>query len=215
MQDPRLRLIAAASASLAAFSGITGALLALGWWILFTPGVRLFRRNPAPWSMFGIILMAGLVSRLTGGCGLEYALRTGVIFLIAMWAYAEYRPGEFLDLSGSLFGNRTGFDLGLIAELAMEALGGIRQDATMIQYALRIKGAGLRARLTGLSLSLLTNQMKRSAHIADQLRIRGYTTGGSVCPEFVSTLHDRTAAVSATGVLAISVALSGQVFIVL
>lgn len=214
MEDPRLRLIAAGAASCAAFVGLAGALLALGWWFLFTPNVRLMRSNPAPRAMLVLVLAAGAASSLSGGEGVLYSARMGVILLIAVWVYADHRPGEFLDLAGSIFGTRAGFELGLVAELGMDGVAGIRHDASMVRHALRIKRAGFRSRVTALAAILLTGQLERSAHIADHLRIRGYSSGGSICPRFTATRRDRGAAIAAIAVLVAAVAVSGEVFIV-
>jgi len=214
MEDPRLRLIAAGAVSCAAFVGLAGAVLALGWWFLFTPNIRLMRSSPAPWAMLVLILATGTAASLSGGSGFMYSARMGVILLIAVWVYADHRPGEFLDLAGSLFGTRAGFELGLVAELGMDGVAGLRYDASMVRHALRIKGAGFRSYVTALAATLLTGQLERSVHIADHLRIRGYTSGGSICPRFMSTRRDQWAAIAAIAVLVAAVAVSGEVFIV-
>ena len=63
-----------------------------------------------------------LVLEIFSGNGLSYFIRMTVIILIGMWLYGEQKPGEFLATSVWLFGDRAGFDLGLVAEMGMQSL---------------------------------------------------------------------------------------------
>ncbi len=45
MQDPRIRIAAGAILSVSAFISLHGAAFALLWWLVFTPGIRLAKKN--------------------------------------------------------------------------------------------------------------------------------------------------------------------------
>ncbi len=45
MQDPRVRVAAAGILSISAFISLHGAVLALLWWLVFTPGIHLLKKE--------------------------------------------------------------------------------------------------------------------------------------------------------------------------
>ncbi|HXX54965.1 MAG TPA: hypothetical protein VEI81_02590 [Methanoregula sp.] len=184
MQDVRLRIASAAILSAAAFSGPWGAAGAFVWWIVFcstrVTGSTL-RRIALP---FALVSVFGAVIWVTGGQGLTYIARMGVILLVASWAYDEYRPGEFLDLSVWLLGDRIGFDLGLVAEMGMQSLELLIADFSRIRMALTLKGkTGIRT-LVPAGLILIHVTLGRAGETGSTLAVRGYQGGGTLKPGF-------------------------------
>ena len=68
-----------------------------------------------------MIAFFSLVLELSGGGGLSYFTRMTVIVLIGMWIFSEQKSGEFLSIGVWLFGNRSGFEIGMIAEMGMQS----------------------------------------------------------------------------------------------
>ncbi|HJK50619.1 MAG TPA: hypothetical protein O0X67_01000, partial [Methanocorpusculum sp.] len=126
MTDIRIRLIVVILLSLSAFTGVLGTLLAAACWIVFC-AEETFSHNS--WKLFmpSAVLAAGfpgLILYLSGGDGGIYAAKIFVIFCLAFWLGVSHKPGEFLDLGVWALGRKTGFDLGLSAELTMQYLSG-------------------------------------------------------------------------------------------
>ena len=145
MTDIRIRLIVVILLSLSAFTGVLGTLLAAACWIVFC-AEETFSHNS--WKLFmpSAVLAAGfpgLILYLSGGDGGIYAAKIFVIFCLAFWLGVSHKPGEFLDLGVWALGRKTGFDLGLSAELTMQYLSGISDDLSHMKSALRIKGERL------------------------------------------------------------------------
>ena len=115
MQDIRLRTGTAALLSLAAFTGITGAVVVFIWWLAFSHPLKVLKEMRMVIPAIMVIVFFSLVLELTGGGGISYCLRMTVIILIGAWVYTGYRQGEFIGLGTWLFGKKTGFDLGMIA----------------------------------------------------------------------------------------------------
>jgi len=191
MQDPRLRLFAVCTVSMAAFSGMQGAAAALLWWLVCTPNIRSVGRPRTFAWLAAVIIVTGVVTYLAGGSGLDYTLRMLVVLLLATWAYSEFRAGDLLNISVWMFGNRTGFELGLIAEMALETLDKIWHDASRVRMAISLKGmpCGVRT-IVPVAANLLLVQLKRSEDLAQLLQVRGYAMGGSLCPEFAGNRKD-------------------------
>ena len=122
MQDPRIRIAAAAILSLAAFMSLQGAAAVFLWWLVFTPRLQLAKKIRLVFSLILMIAFFSLVLELSGGNGLSYFARMTVIILIGMWIFSEQKSGEFLAIGVWLFGNRTGFDLGMVAEMGIQSL---------------------------------------------------------------------------------------------
>ena len=122
MQDIRLRIGAAILLSLAAFLSITGAFLVFFWWLVFTKRLQIIKEFRLIVPLIVLMAFFSAVVEFTGGGGLSYFFRMLVIVLVGMWMYHERQSKEFLDLAVWMFGDRAGFDLGLLAEMGMQSL---------------------------------------------------------------------------------------------
>jgi hypothetical protein len=184
MQDPRIRIFVVVMLSVAAFVSIAGAVMAFIYWLIFTPRFRSIKR-PAAISFFIMIAIVALVTQFTTGDGLSYFIRLTVILLLALYAYTEYNPGEFLAVNVWLFGRKYGFDPGIIAEMSIQSLWDLENDIDSIRMALRQKGirSGIRVFIPVAGMVVM-NQIKRAGDQADLLTVRGYTKGGMACPRF-------------------------------
>ncbi len=194
MSDIRFRTLSAAVLSLAAFSSAAGVAVVFLWWLVFCARDTC---TGVSWKLFlPVAFLAsgfpGLVLVLTGTSGgLLYAAKIFVLLLLAFWLGAVRRPGEFLDLGVWALGSRTGFDLGLTAELSLQFLAGISEDFTHMKTALAIKGTKLSPRtLAGLSAGLLMLSLSRANHTGDLLARRGYQSGGTYRPDFSPKVLD-------------------------
>lgn len=206
MQDIRLRAGTAALLSLAAFTGTTGAAAVFIWWLVFARPWQLKKQMRMVVPAILLIVFFGLVLELTGGGGISYSLRMTVILLIGAWVYAGYRPGEFLRLGTWLFGNRTGFDLGMTAEMGMQSLDLLLSDFARIRQAYELKGScrGIRSLVPAGSV-LIRGAVRRAEGSAELMAIRGYNHGGTYCPSFRTPVTDVVAALAALcmGVIAV------------
>ena len=212
MTDIRIRLTVVILLSLTAFTGVLGTLLAAASWLLFCAD-ETFSHNS--WKIFvpSAVLAAGfpgLILYLTGGDGMIYAAKIFVIFCFAFWLGVSHKPGEFLDLGVWALGRKTGFDLGLSAELTMQYLSGISDDLSHMKSALKIKGEKLtRKTIPPLATGLLLLSLSRAEQIGAHLARRGYRMGGTYLPHFTTTKTDIlmlcTAGVCAAAVLSSSI----------
>jgi len=194
MQDPRIRIAAAAILSVSAFISLHGAVLAFLWWLGFIQHKNLTKKIRLVVQLLLITAFFSLVLEIFSGNGLSYFIRMTVIILIGMWLYGEQKPGEFLSASVWLLGDRTGFDLGLVAEMGMQSLSCIHADVGRIRVAERIKGLrwGVRSLIPG-GVILVHGALARAEDSAELLAIRGYRSGGTVCPEFLTRPQDTAA----------------------
>ena len=202
MQDIRIRVASASILSATAFFSIPGALGALVWWLVFTPGPRLLKKGWGILSVFALIAFFSLVLEITAGGGLSYFVRMSVIILIGIWMYSEYRPGEFLDLCGWMMGNKFGFELGMVAEMGMQGLEQIISDVSRIRIAMSLKNLkwGVRT-LIPAGFILVQGALARAEEIAELLAVRGYRSGGMVCPKFRTGKWDCIAGIAIIFVL--------------
>ena len=202
MQDSRIRIAAAAFLSVAAFISIQGAAAAFFWWLVFTPRMQVIKNIRLVFSLILMIAFFSIVSELFDGNGLSYFSRMTVIVLIGMWVYGEQQSGDFLNMSVWLLGNRTGFDLGMVAEMGMQFLSSVAADLDRILVAEKIKGLhwGVRS-LVPAGLVLVHGAITRAEDSAELLAVRGYRYGGTLCPEFITGSFDRVAGLCALGVL--------------
>ncbi len=191
MRDPRIRLLATLVLSVASFVSIWAAVLVFLWWLVFSEKRKTFRNRISVAVLFGTVALAALATGLTGGPGLSYFIRLGVIALVALWVYNEWSPGEAVKVSVWLFGSRAGFDLGLVAEMSMQALNQAGEDLERSRIAMRFKGGNIRGKaILSVASQLLSLQIMRIHNQADLLAIRGYRKGGMLCPEFITPPRD-------------------------
>ena len=214
MQDPRVRVAAAAVLSISAFVSLHGAAFACIWWLVFTPGIHLLKKIRL---VVPVLLMTGffsIVLELSGGNGLSYFIRMSVIILIGMWLYEEQKPGEFLRTSVWLFGDRGGFDLGLVSEMGLQSLSRIAADLRRIRWAGKIKGMRWGARsLIPAGIILVHGTLARAGDSAELLAVRGYRSGGTVCPKFNAKPRDLVAGFFAVCILLFAVIPVSEFFI--
>jgi hypothetical protein len=201
VQDPRLTLLSTMALSLAAFASAWGALLALAWWLVATPRRLPLHRWRSMLGLLVLVLATAALLALSGGNGPSYLLRISVVLLVASWAYGERRGGELLDTGTWALGNRIGFELGLVAEMAVQSLDVLDRDLAMLQLALRLKeGRITLGHLVPALGLLLRRELDRSGDLGDILAVRGYRQGGSLCPRFARGPWDGLSAAVAVGI---------------
>jgi hypothetical protein len=184
MQDPRIRILVVVMLSVAAFVSVAGAVLAFLYWVIFTPRLAALKR-PATATFFLMIGVVSVFTQLTGGDGVSYFLRLTVVLLLALYAYYEYRPGDFLRVSVWTFGRQYGFDPGLIAEMSVQSIYDLEYDLSRIRMAITQKGIKFSFhQLIPVGGMIVLNQIRRAGDQADLLAVRGYTKGGTCCPRF-------------------------------
>ncbi len=194
MRDPRIRLLATLILSVASFLSIWGAGFVFLWWLAFSEKRRTFRNRFSSVALFGTVALAALATGLTGGPGLSYFIRLGIVALVALWAYTEWSPGEAVRVSVWLLGCRTGFDIGLVAEMSMQGLNQSGEDLERSRIAMRFKGKSRYGKaILPVASQLLFLQIRRMHDQADLLAIRGYRKGGTLCPEFSTPPRDLVA----------------------
>jgi energy-coupling factor transporter transmembrane protein EcfT len=198
MQDIRVRTGAAAVLSLAAFASIWGALVVFAWWLVFSHPLQVIKKMRMVIPVIILIAFFGFVLELTGGGGISYCLRMTVIVLIGAWLYAGYRQGEFFRLGTWLLGKKTGFDLGMIAEMGMQSLELMLLDFSRIRQAQELKGVrwGFRS-LVPAGRVLVHGAIRRADETAELMAMRGYRCGGSYCPVFETPVSDIIAGLAA------------------
>jgi energy-coupling factor transporter transmembrane protein EcfT len=214
VQDIRLRAGTATLLSLAAFTSLTGAAVVFVWWLAFSRPLQVLQKMRMVIPAILLIAFFGFVLELTGGGGISYCLRMTVIILIGTWVYTMYRQGEFLQLGTWLLGKKTGFDLGMIAEMGMQSLDLMVSDFSRIRLAQELKGNrwGLRSLVPAGSI-LIHGALRRADDNAELMAIRGYTQGGSYCPKFETPLRDIIAGIAALCMVIITLIPLSEFFI--
>ena len=202
MQDPRIRIAAASILSIAAFISLQGAAAAFLWWMVFTPRFRIVKKIRLVFSLILMIAFFSIVLEIFGGNGFSYFCRMTVIILIGMWVFGEQQSGEFLAICVWLFGTRMGFDLGMVAEMGIQSLSSVSADLDRIRIAEKIKGKqwGIHS-LVPAGLVLVHGALSRAEDNAELLAVRGYRSGGTLCPDFKTGTIDCVAGLCALGVL--------------
>ena len=194
MQDVRIRTGVAALLSVTAFFSIPGAVAAFIWWLVFTQNFRTLLKTRVILPSLVLIGFFSIVLELTAGGGLSYFFRMGVVILLGAWLLGEQQPGDFLNLGQWLFGSRTGFELGMIAEMAMQSLDALMDDFRWIRIAEQLKGIpwGIRS-IVPAGIILIHRTLSRAEETAELLAVRGYTCGGTRCPVFTRSKGDLVA----------------------
>jgi energy-coupling factor transport system permease protein len=185
MQDPRIRLACAFLLSLAAFTSIAGAASAFLWWLVFTPRWKCIRYPKALLATLLLFALIAAVMILAGSDGLSYLARMAAILLVGTWVYADSRPGDFLASGTWLCGTRIGFELGMIAEMAMGMAQGLSEDFSRIRVAAVQKGQvwGIKSILPAGRV-IICDALRRADDAAELLAMRGYRGGGTICTRF-------------------------------
>lgn len=214
MQDIRLRIATALVLTLSAFFSLAGAALAFLWWIACSGKVSEIIRTRMILPVAGMLAFFSAVLSLSGGDGISYFLRMMVIVLVGSWIYAEQKSGEFLHLGVWLLGNRTGFELGMLADMAMQTLYLMVRDFETIRIAQALKGArhGWKT-LVPAGLILVTGALSRAEHTAELMAVRGYQGGGSLNTRFSTTGEDIFRCMTALCILIITVIPVSEFFI--
>jgi hypothetical protein len=214
MQDPRIRIASATVLSLAAFISLLGAAAVFLWWLVFIPHHLLAKKIRLVGSLILMIAFFSLVLELSGGNGLSYFVRMIVIILIGMWIFGEQKSGDFLSTGVWLFGEKTGFEIGMIAEMGMQSLVSFTDDIDRIRMAEKVKGMpwGVRS-LVPAGLVLVHDALVRAEDNAELLAIRGYQKGGTLCPTFCTRRMDIVAGIAAGGVFIFSLMPVSEFFI--
>ncbi|MDD4483977.1 MAG: hypothetical protein PHD55_06400 [Methanoregula sp.] len=191
MQDARIRLFAACLLSAAAFISISGAVAAFVWWLVFTPRLGCIRHRMAVLAAFVLFCLVSLVIVLSGGDGFSYLVRMTAILLVGTWLYADSSPGDFPALGTWLLGPKRGFELGMIAGMAMQAADGLGDDFTRIRIASAQKQLpwGIRSVISAGRV-LVHDALVRAEEMAELLAVRGYRDGGTCCPRFCTPFFD-------------------------
>jgi hypothetical protein len=185
MLDVRLRTGVATLLSLVAFFSFSGAFVVFIWWLLFTPGLRLILKNSLIIPSVILIGFFSLILEITGGGGLSYFCRMIVVVLMGVWLLSAQKRGEFLDLGCWLLGTRNGFELGMLAEMALQNLSTLHLDFNRIRAAERMKGtrSGVQS-IVPVGRILVHGTLLRAEDTAELLAVRGYVQGGTCTPVF-------------------------------
>jgi len=204
MQDVRIRTGAAALLSVVAFLSLAGAATAFLWWLVFARKTGIFSRGLLLPSVM-VIGIFSLILEFTSGGGVSYFIRMLVILLIGAWLLSEQEEGDLSNLGVWLFGNRAGFELGMIAEMSLQSLESLKTDAEHIRVASRLKGRSWGVySIIPAGLVLVHRTLTRADETAEILAVRGYTHGGTRVPVFRTSRMDLVA-----GTLALCVAIIG------
>jgi len=214
MQDIRFRLASAVILSAAAFISVQGALAAFACWGVFgTAQVTIQSLKKTAW-LIGLILFFGVIIGLTGSDGISYALRMSVLILIGLWVYTEYRPGEFIDIAVWVFGDRAGFDAGMLAEMGIQWFEYLFREFSLIRAAHELKGqpSGISG-IVPAGVVLVHRSVVRAGDVAEILAVRGYRSGGSHCPRFSHGIADFSGLIFAIVVLGVALVPVSEFFI--
>jgi energy-coupling factor transport system permease protein len=203
MQDVRIRIGASVLLCSAAFINISGAAAALVWWLLFTPRFVIIHRIRIATGMLIVIAIISLMLQVNGGSGVSYFIRMLAILLIGLWLAAAYQPGEFLHFGVWMGGNRIGFELGIMAEMAMQSFTTLLSDLDYIRMSMKMKGIHVTIKNIIPTANLLIHrELARSKDNAELLAIRGYHFGGMLKPVF---MYDRMDVVALLGAMLVAV----------
>lgn len=205
MQDPRIRLISVIVLSIAAYESVIGALLTLVWWVISAKGKTSVHSVKSILILLLMPAIMGVTAFLTEQDGISYFIRMTAVLVVASWMYAERYQGELLDVSVWLFGERIGFDIGVIGELSMTGLEGLKEDIERIPVALSQKGEKIRIKIIpAVFSSLLMRQLITAHDRACLLTTRGYKGGGKHSPVFFQSKSDLTGGFFAFVILTLS-----------
>jgi len=191
MQDARLRLLSVLLLSVASFISVAGAALTVLWLLLYPGYLAAALRSRALYLLLSVLGLVALVMTYSGGDGISYLARMGVLLLLGFTIVRGWSPGEFLDLSVWLFGRKTGFDLGLAIEMTMQGFDEASREWSRVKTALQLKDMqpGFRS-IPAIGFLLIHTRLLRARDQSDLLITRGYHEGGSCCPVFRRSKKD-------------------------
>lgn len=191
MKDIRFRTVTGMILSVTAFVSLIGAVFVILWWLLFTQRFADVPKRAFIAGSLSLIAVIAVALEILQGTGISYGARMTAVMLVAVWLWSEYRPGELLNLAVWALGNRYGFDLGLVAELSLQAFSLLLADLGRMRVAWAIKGVGLKpARLPAAGFFLTRSALVRAQDTGELLAVRGYRRGGTLCPHFLPSQSD-------------------------
>jgi len=191
MQDIRIRIGSVILLVCAAFFSMYGAIAALIWWLVFTPRFQSIKRIRPFIALMAVIGLISIILQITNESGISYFVRMMAIILVSSWLATEYQSSEFLNFGVWLFGERVGFELGLLAEMSMQSLISLVNTLVRIQLAFRLKKEPIRLKTIIPAGILVTHiELSRAKENAELLAIRGYRYGGTLKPSFFSNRLD-------------------------
>jgi energy-coupling factor transport system permease protein len=216
VQDARLRLFSVLLLSVASFISVAGAMLTLAWLFLYPAFLKAALHSKAYYLLLPFTGIVAIVMQISGGEGISYFIRMGVLLLLGFTIFRGWAPGQFLDLSVWLFGTRTGFDLGLAIEMTIQGIDEASRDWSRILTAMKLKAMqpGFR-NMTSIGFLLIHLRLLRARDQADLLITRGYQSGGSCCPEFHASNRDIIASFCAILILFIALFPVRDIFILM
>ncbi|RBQ24810.1 MAG: hypothetical protein ALMCE001_09850 [Methanocorpusculum sp. MCE] len=192
MSDIRLWLLTLVLLSVLSFVNLFGAAAVFLWWLVFGAKAT-FGNNSwkvvVPVSIF-VGLFPSVVLYFTGG-DVFYGAKIFVMVLLAFWFSASLCPGELMCFFVWIFGQGSGFDLGMAAEFSVQAIGEIRDDFSRMRSALGIKGQTFSVSVVpSLAAGLLILSLRRAGVQSALLARRGYCSGGTFVPVFSPGVYD-------------------------
>ncbi|MDO9522957.1 MAG: hypothetical protein Q7J08_04505 [Methanocorpusculum sp.] len=192
MSDIRFRLLTLVLLSVLSFVSLFGAAAVFCWWIVFGAKTT-FAKNSwkvvIPVSIF-VGLFPSVVLYFTGG-DVFYGAKIFVLVLLAFWFSASLLSGELMSFFVWVFGQGSGFDLGMAAEFSVQAISEIREDFLHMWSALRIKGQKFSVlAIPSLAAGLLILSLRRAGVQSSLLARRGYISGGTYVPVFSPAVFD-------------------------
>jgi len=178
--------------SVLSFVSLFGAAAVFCWWIVFGAKTT-FAKNSwkvvIPVSIF-VGLFPSVVLYFTGG-DVFYGAKIFVLVLLAFWFSASLLSGELMSFFVWVFGQGSGFDLGMAAEFSVQAISEIREDFLHMWSALRIKGQKFSVlAIPSLAAGLLILSLRRAGVQSSLLARRGYISGGTYVPVFSPAVFD-------------------------
>ncbi len=192
VSDIRLWLLTLVLLSVLSFVNLFGAAAVFLWWLVFGAKAT-FGNNSwkvvVPVSIF-VGLFPSVVLYFTGG-DVFYGAKIFVMVLLAFWFSASLCPGELMSFFVWIFGQGSGFDLGMAAEFSVQAIGEIRDDFSRMRSALGIKGQTFSVSVVpSLAAGLLILSLRRAGVQSALLARRGYCSGGTFVPVFSPGVYD-------------------------
>ncbi len=192
VSDIKFRLLTLVLLSVLSFVSLFGAAAVFCWWLVF--GAKMtFAKNSwkvvVPVSIF-VGLFPSVVLYFTGG-DVFYGAKIFVLVLLAFWFSASLLADELMSFFVWVFGQGSGFDLGMAAEFSIQALYEIRDDFSRMRSALKIKGQKFSLFLVpSLAAGLLILSLRRAGVQSSVLARLGYIVGGTYIPVFSPAVSD-------------------------